>query len=181
MNFFPQNFQKCLSLSPTNPNICIVTPKIGKINCRQEGVNSKDRCGSTALIVVTVLKKLDWIRFLKDKGANPFIVDNHNISPYSIVSGSYDLKGFCEAGDSKELQLFEQYTTAACKEERRQLHRAAGGSLKKCSVCSTRPRKVAKKCTGCFMVYYCSKGCQVRDWDNHKIICKVRQLLLIYS
>ena len=40
VNFFPQKFQKYLSLSPTNPNLCIVTPKIGKINCRQEGVKT---------------------------------------------------------------------------------------------------------------------------------------------
>ena len=148
--------------------------KIAKILIQAgASVNSKDRCGSTALIVVTVMKKLDWIRFLMDEGANPFIVDNENASPFSIVSGSYELKGVCEAGDSKELELFAQYTTAACKEERLQLHRAAGGSLKKCSVCSSRPRRVAKKCTGCFMVYYCSKGCQVQDWDNHKNFCKV--------
>ena len=42
--FFLKNFQKCLSLSPTNPNTCIVTPKIGKINCRQEGVNTDTQC-----------------------------------------------------------------------------------------------------------------------------------------
>ena len=39
INFFSKNFQKCLSLSPPNPKICFVTPYIGKINSRQEGVN----------------------------------------------------------------------------------------------------------------------------------------------
>ena len=39
VNFFHQNFQKCLSLTPTNPQISFVTPYIGKFNSRQEGVN----------------------------------------------------------------------------------------------------------------------------------------------
>ena len=140
-------------------------------------VNVKDRRGSTSLLEVTRTKQFQWVKFLIDKGANPFIVDNLNESPFSNASSSRDVGGSLP----EALKLFAEYTMTALKEERRQLHRAAGGSLKKCSVCLSRPRQVAKKCTGCFMVYYCSKRCQVRDWDSHKNFCKVSQILLIYS
>lgn len=28
-----------------------------------------------------------------------------------------------------------------------------------------------KKCTKCGLVYYCSRPCQLKDWNNHKVIC----------
>ena len=54
LEFFPQNFQKCLNLSPTNPKICIVTPEIGNLNSRQERVNihSMDYLLSTFTIII---------------------------------------------------------------------------------------------------------------------------------
>ena len=30
-----------------------------------------------------------------------------------------------------------------------------------------------KRCTGCYMVWYCGQKCQLEDWPNHKGECKV--------
>ena len=40
--FSTKIFNKCLSLSQTNPKICIVTPIIRKIHCRQELVKQRE-------------------------------------------------------------------------------------------------------------------------------------------
>ncbi|KYN04629.1 PREDICTED: zinc finger MYND domain-containing protein 10 [Cyphomyrmex costatus] len=39
---------------------------------------------------------------------------------------------------------------------------------KKCSLCQE-PSK--KRCSRCKEVWYCSRKCQVKDWENHKNIC----------
>ena len=41
-----------------------------------------------------------------------------------------------------------------------------------------------KRCTGCYMVWYCGQKCQVGDWPGHKEECKVtrkqyKQVLLV--
>jgi len=42
-----------------------------------------------------------------------------------------------------------------------------------CVCCKKEERvsEIYKKCTGCHIVYYCSKGCQKKDWKQHKIYC----------
>ena len=43
---------------------------------------------------------------------------------------------------------------------------------KKCSYCKMLPPNgIVYRCSKCNMVYYCSKGCQTRDWVVHKSIC----------
>ena len=44
--------------------------------------------------------------------------------------------------------------------------------------------KDSKRCTGCYMVWYCGQECQVGDWPAHKTDCKVtrdqyKQVLLV--
>eukprot|EP00931_Biecheleriopsis_adriatica_P073787 TRINITY_DN48007_c0_g1_i1.p1 TRINITY_DN48007_c0_g1~~TRINITY_DN48007_c0_g1_i1.p1 ORF type:complete len:987 (-),score=166.43 TRINITY_DN48007_c0_g1_i1:47-2764(-) len=53
-------------------------------------------------------------------------------------------------------------------------------SIRRCNYCQKleeRKRQFvdtpgAGKCSRCLRVYYCSKECQVKDWENHKTICK---------
>ena len=28
------------------------------------------------------------------------------------------------------------------------------------------------KCSKCKLIYYCDRNCQVKDWKNHKLVCK---------
>lgn len=48
---------------------------------------------------------------------------------------------------------------------------------KKCDHCQNTEQneKIGKlqTCSKCFSVYYCSKQCQIDDWQNHKVSCKI--------
>ena len=56
-------------------------------------------------------------------------------------------------------------------EEKDRLTKAAGGSLKTCGGEECR-KKGRKRCTGCYIMLYCSKECQETDWSRHKVECK---------
>ena len=48
------------------------------------------------------------------------------------------------------------------------------GVLKACAVCgveASAPAVKLKKCKTCLKVYYCSRECQVADWQAHKLNC----------
>ena len=41
---------------------------------------------------------------------------------------------------------------------------------RRCFTCYSKNEK-NKKCSGCNLVYYCSKECQIQEWLEHKKIC----------
>lgn len=49
----------------------------------------------------------------------------------------------------------------------------AGGSLRLCKVCQI--NKDTKRCTGCYMVWYCGQKCQQENWSDHKEKCKTNK------
>ncbi len=32
-----------------------------------------------------------------------------------------------------------------------------------------------KKCTGCNLAHYCNRECQLKDWKQHKVVCRSSQ------
>ena len=42
--------------------------------------------------------------------------------------------------------------------------------MRSCKVCSG--KEDTKRCTGCYLVWYCSPKCQVANWAEHKSDCK---------
>ena len=46
------------------------------------------------------------------------------------------------------------------------------GSYRSCVVCK---KKTYKRCTGCFLAWYCSKVCQESGWKDHRKECKETQ------
>jgi hypothetical protein len=55
--------------------------------------------------------------------------------------------------------------------------------IRVCRWCKNTDRGKAKYkiCTGCRSAYYCSKKCQKRDWEKHKLICKIKREEFIIS
>ncbi|KAJ7491332.1 hypothetical protein B0H11DRAFT_2277842 [Mycena galericulata] len=50
-----------------------------------------------------------------------------------------------------------------------------GGTPCESTACSkVGPKKEFQRCTGCLIVYYCSKKCQKDAWPNHRGICKLK-------
>ena len=48
---------------------------------------------------------------------------------------------------------------------------------KVCEYCKKRPKTKEdnlKVCSKCNITAYCNRECQVKDWENHKVICKSR-------
>jgi methyl coenzyme M reductase subunit D len=46
------------------------------------------------------------------------------------------------------------------------------GLGKQCNTCDKFDNKM-NKCSGCQKIYYCNRECQLKDWPNHKQICKL--------
>lgn len=70
------------------------------------------------------------------------------------------------SNDKKELteiaqRLYEAYNTDLIEQfERKEEHQ--------CSACG---KTAIQRCSRCKNKWYCSRNCQVEDWDNHKINC----------
>ncbi|XP_061160626.1 putative protein MSS51 homolog, mitochondrial [Syngnathus typhle] len=57
-------------------------------------------------------------------------------------------------------------------------------TFKFCTGCNKLPQHVGegntlKRCVKCLNVYYCSKDCQVKNWPQHKNVCKTLRLVAI--
>ncbi|KAJ1493908.1 hypothetical protein T484DRAFT_1767167 [Baffinella frigidus] len=57
-----------------------------------------------------------------------------------------------------------------------ELRRATATGTAECDYCGI--RKELKSCTGCFIVAYCGKECQLAGWRGHKKRCKEEGLVL---
>merc|ERR1711915_41399 len=99
----------------------------------------------------------NFISFLLDKGADPYITDNDGCSPV----GNARL-------NSKLMDLFRNHYSKDVKSSRVQ---NMENSAEKCGNCQER-KKDRKKCTGCFHIWYCNRECQLEHWDKHKSDCK---------
>ena len=128
--------------------------------------NKQDRLGSTPLLLATLCLNCDLMSLLLEHGADPFIANCNDVSPFSFSSSH-----------PRALQLFSKYTKAACKEARAGQEEAAGGNLHGCAAAGCE-ENATKKCRGCFAVWYCSRECQLGDWKgNHETICKVSKVV----
>jgi len=50
--------------------------------------------------------------------------------------------------------------------------------LVSCSQCRIKEKKAEFKRCPCGLVYYCSRSCQKRNWENHREVCSARIILL---
>jgi hypothetical protein len=78
-----------------------------------------------------------------------------------------DFSGCCEKSELLALAL----GTLAEDAEVEDLSSAASGAVHKaCAACGVEAVKL-RKCKTCLKVYYCSRECQVADWQAHKLSC----------
>ena len=120
-------------------------------------VDAKNRGGSTALHEAAMSRKYDFVKFLLDNGADPYLKCNDGHSTVSLLSHDPKMKELI--GKSYRKNIGEE------KKNSTKEHRNCGGCGKNA--------EENKKCTGCFHVFYCSRNCQVSNWTQHRINCKV--------
>ena len=121
-------------------------------------INARNRFGNTPLQEVSLVLQYDFITFLLDKGADPYIKDNDGCSPAGSAHFNPKLMDLFRSKYSKDVKTSRVENTEANKE--------------KCGNCEEK-KKDRKKCTGCFHIWYCNRECQLQHWDKHKSDCKV--------
>lgn len=122
--------------------------------------NLQNRLGCTPMFEPLMAVKLDYLSLLLKFGGDPAIKDNDGFS--------CDYIGTAVPGATK---LFGAATRGAIKEKRKELKEAAGGSLRKCNHCG-QAVKNPKRCTGCYLVWYCGPCCQKEAWPGHSKECE---------
>jgi len=130
-------------------------------------VNAKNRFGSTALMCLIMQNSknisesnLENVSFLLDHGANPDIKNNDGATFRMFARECFPIMNLLGAADVKKSSI-----------ERKKIHAEAGGNFKQCKVCKSY-NKDTKRCTGCYLEWYCSPNCQRVDWVSHKEDCK---------
>jgi len=123
-------------------------------------VNAKSRFGTTPLMACIMNNDIPKISFLLDHGADPDVKDNDGVTPRE-----------CAMAFPTVLNLIGKADAKKAKEERNRIHEEAGLNFKQCKVCKSYNRDT-KRCTGCYLEWYCSPNCHKEDWPNHKKDCK---------
>ena len=95
------------------------------------------------------------IRWLLDNGADPGDVDNDGVV-------LYDFAMISKVGDVMSAHMMK-----ICKKMREEA--IEKGVIRRCKFCG---KEALKKCSGCFLAYYCGKECQNEGWKYHKKECK---------
>jgi MYND finger/Ankyrin repeat len=158
-------------------------------------VESRDGEGYTPLhmcvrLVVTPLT-FRLGRLLLERGANPNAKDRNDVVPLShaYVQRSEDfllllLEFGAEPGVSllgfnpsvmfrrfpRVVKACEERIQRFCQQLRQEAKEA--GRFKACVVCNANS-KHCKRCSGCFLVWYCGVACQTLDWAKHNATCRM--------
>ena len=119
-------------------------------------INTQNRLGDTALMDPISNGFTRAIKLLLNNGIDTSI---RNYDGQNAESG-------LQTTEVKKL-LFDHYSKRASN-IRNDLRDQ--GVFKACKVCKQKGK--AKRCTGCYLVWYCSRNCQVSDWDSHRAECK---------
>jgi len=135
-----------------------VTFKMGERLIRAGAkVDAPNRLGETPLYSISQTPNYDAISLLLEHGANPYKQDNGGFSAFSNARIN-----------PKMNQLFGKYYKKRVKEH---LKDPNFDSPYKCNNCGDKEKDI-KKCSGCFLVWYCSQKCQREHWSQHADQCK---------
>jgi len=123
--------------------------------------NIPDRFGIVPLTVCGVMDEEQSVKLLLEHGADPTMEDNMGKSPLSF---------------SVNHPKIEAILTEALKKDVRKERRAAKRADDAFKVCGGCGSRASKRCTGCYLAWYCSGDCQREDWRNHQEGCKAKRL-----
>ena len=122
-------------------------------------INMKNRFGATPLFESVQSMNTECVDWLIDNGANPDVYDNdglHLFKHAQLVPGMRD--------------KMSAYTHKVAKKKRDEATKE--GAYRKCAICQ---KSTLKRCSGCYLVWYCGKECQITGWNDHKKKCKEMQ------
>jgi len=120
-------------------------------------VDAPNRLGATPLMTMSMTTRYEAITILLEHGADPYKKDNHGLTPHSITKYN-----------TKTQDLFVKFYKKKMKEKMKDPEYK---SQSKCVNCNDE-KKDTKKCTGCYLVWYCSSSCQKEDWPKHSNECR---------
>ena len=119
-------------------------------------VNSKNRFGETPLINLAMSTHYGAVELLLKNGADPYLKENDGCSAHSMTKFN-----------PKMQSLFRESYKQNIKDKRRDPDYQR---ITKCSNCGKIDQENSK-CTGCYLVWYCSVKCQKANWGLHKAQC----------
>ena len=121
-------------------------------------INAKNREGKTPFFTAVCDPKMNKNIFMwcLENGADPGAVDRDGIVAFdkAMIHLQYE-------------DAMTQHMARLCKAKREEA--VAAGRLRSCAHCKA---KTSKKCSGCYMVYWCGKDCLKAGWDGHKQECR---------
>ena len=128
-------------------------------------VNALNRFGETPMMTALYHGRFRMNELLEAYGADKTLADTLGQSPQSFLETS--LKSHMPGHMQKEMVKAEKEG----KEIEFRIRMGHGDEgFKVCKVCF---KKGVKKCSGCYLVYYCSRECQLKEWEEHKPSCQV--------
>ena len=119
-------------------------------------VNAKNRFGETPLINLAMTTHYDAVELLLKYGADPYMKENDGCSAHSMTRYNPRMQSLFRESYKQNIKSkikgpdYERTT--------------------KCSYCGKIDQD-NKKCTGCYLVWYCSSKCQKDHWRLHKAQC----------
>lgn len=120
-------------------------------------VNAKNRMGCTPLFDPVMASRFDCVDFLLEYGAEVEVSENDGVSLTVLA------KGFPK--------MASRISCAMAKKAVKQKAEAkSAGTYGTCACCKKTIE--TRRCSGCYMVWYCDVACQRKDWSNHKTNCK---------
>jgi len=142
----------CLSAS-SNDYTFAMAVKLLEAGANPNGVN---RFGAPPLQSCVMENDLRSIELLIKFKANPYIKDYDGLTAAQIGGRFPNVMKLLKAADKHLVK--KERDEAKTKFE-----------FKKCGKCKG---KADKRCTGCFLTWYCSADCQKTHWSQHRDTCK---------
>jgi len=122
-------------------------------------VNAVNRFGDVPLMDVIMGFDFETMKMLIKYGADPLIKNSDGLSPMDTGRRFPKIYNILRQGEKRVIKKERN----AAKEEKK---------LKSCERCEL---YAEKRCSGCFLVWYCGLQCQKGDWTSHKEACKKRR------